>query len=160
MLQLRPISAIAACLFAITLQAGAALKPVVAWSVKNAPTHPVKPGAKFDVTVAGKIEPGWHLYALEEPSGGPIATEVALVEGDPAELLRVTGSKPHPVRDPAFGMQTDVFTDAVAFTLHLRAPSQAAQSTAKTVHVLVRYQSCNDQVCRPPHTDTIEVPLS
>ena len=25
--------------------------------------------------------------------------------------------------------------------------------------ILVRYQSCNDQVCLPPHTETIAVPL-
>ncbi len=129
--------------------------PPVHWRVTGAPHGAVKPGAKFDVTVAGAIDPGWHLYALEEPEGGPIATEVSLAEGDPAEVVRVTSGKPVVKRDASFGMDTGMFEGSALFTLHLRAAPDGAPASA--VRVLIRYQACNDQVCLPPRTDAVPV---
>jgi hypothetical protein len=131
---------------------------VVHWAVKEAPGKAIKPGAKFSVTIAGTIDAGWHLYALEEPKGGPIATEVALTDGDAADLLRVEESKPKVVPDPVFQVPTGFFENAASFTLHLQMAGDAAPG-AHTLHVLVKYQSCNDRVCLPPHTDTVEVPV-
>ncbi len=132
----------------------------VSWQVKSAPHGAVKPGAKFDVTVAGAIKPGWHVYALQEPDGGPIATQVGLADGDPADVLKVTSDKPKLVMDPAFGMQTGLFLNTVDFTLHLRAPKAGGSGAAQPLHVLVRYQSCDNHVCLPPHTDTVDVPVT
>jgi len=28
------------------------------------------------------------------------------------------------------------------------------------LHVLAKYQSCNDRLCLPPHIDTIEIPIT
>jgi Disulphide bond corrector protein DsbC len=131
---------------------------VVHWQVTQAPNKPLKPGAKFNVVVFGTIDPGWHLYALQEPSGGPIATEVALTEGDAADLLHVDESKPKVIPDPVFQLPTGFFENSAAFTLHLQLAPDAAPG-AHTLHVLVKYQSCNDRVCLPPHTDTVEVPV-
>jgi hypothetical protein len=131
----------------------------VSWHVKSAPHNALKPGAKFDVTVAGAIQPGWHVYALQEPDGGPIATQVGLAEGDPADVLKVTSDKPKLVMDPAFGMQTGLFLNTVDFTLHLQAAKEGSSGDTKPLHVLLRYQSCDNHVCLPPHTDTVEVPV-
>jgi hypothetical protein len=141
------------------LNAGAAVKPPVHWTVKAAPAKPVRPGAKFSVTITGQLDPGWHLYALEEPQGGPIATEVALTEGDPADLLRVDEGKPKVLPDPAFQVPTGFFDTNADFTLHLQTARDAAAGPG-SLHILVRYQSCNDRVCLPPHTDTVVVPFS
>ena len=108
--------------------------------------------------VAGTIDPGWHVYAMEEPQGGPIATQVGLAENDPAETLRVTSSKPQIAPDASFGMSTGVFESSVDFTLYLRAVP--APNAGDGLQVLIRYQACNDQVCLPPHTDTVPVPLA
>ena len=129
--------------------------PPVHWRIAASPRAAVKPGGKFEVTVAGAIDPGWHLYALDEPAGGPIATEVSLAEGDPAEVLRVTGSKPIVARDASFGMETGMFENSAVFTLHLRASPEGGAAGA--IRVLIRYQACNTQVCLPPRTDTIPV---
>lgn len=136
----------------------APIRPVT-WSVKSAPHGAVQPGMKFEITIAGAIEPGWHVYALTEPDGGPIATQVGLADGDPADLLKVTSDKPKLVMDPSFGMQTGLFLKTVDFTLHLQAP-KAGGAGATPLHVLVRYQSCDDHICLPPHTDTVEVPVT
>jgi hypothetical protein len=133
-------------------------KPPVSWQLKSAPPS-TKPGAKITLTISGIIDPGWHVYALEEPEGGPIATVVGLTEGDPADLLTVNESKPILIDDPIFHLRTGFFQSTVDFTLHLRV-DPAAKPGPNPLHVLIRYQSCNDQVCRPPHTDTVEVPLT
>lgn len=149
-----------AAIFAVAPAAvHAAAKSPVHWSVKNSPAKPVKPGAKFSVTVTGAIDPGWHLYAMEEPQGGPIPTEVALTEGDPADLLRVEESKPKMQADPMFQQPTGLFDGVASFTLRLQMAKDAAPGP-HTLHVLVKYQSCNDRICLPPRTDTVEAPVT
>ena len=142
------------------VRASAAAKPPVHWSVKTAPAKAVKLGAKFNVTVRGEIDPGWHLYALEEPDGGPVATEITLTEGDSAELVRVEESKPKILPDALFQRPTGFFEGSAEFTLHLQAARVAGATGTNGLRVLVRYQSCNDRICLPPHTDTIPVPLA
>jgi thiol:disulfide interchange protein DsbD len=139
--------------------ASAAPRAPVQWHLKIAPAKVMKSGSKFSVTVSGQVDAGWHLYALEEPGGGPIATQVALAEGDPADLLHVDESRPKVVFDPLFQQPTGFFEGTAEFTLRLQLANDAPEG-AHPLHVLVRYQSCNDKVCLPPHTDTIEVPLS
>jgi len=148
----------AAALLLITTAAYAAPKSPAHWHVKTVPTS-AKAGAKIALTISGQIDPGWHLYAMEEPDGGPIATVVGLTEGDPADLLSVDESRPILIDDPLFHMRTGFFRSAVDFTLHLRV-DPSAKPGPNSLHVLIRFQSCNDQVCLPPRTDTLEVPLN
>ena len=150
-------------LFALLIACAAAAPAVVAqahnpvaWTVKSAPHSSVKPGSKFTIAVTGTVESGWHLYAMEEPDGGPIATQVGLAEDDPADLLHVSASKPQTIHDNSFNLDTPVYLTTAEFTLHLQA---AASPSAKPLHVLVRYQSCNNNMCLPPRTSTIEVPV-
>ena len=148
----------AATLLLLSTTAFAAPKSPVQWHVKSVPSS-AKPGARISIIVSGQIDPGWHLYAMEEPDGGPIATVVGLTEGDPADLLSVTESKPIVIDDPLFHLRTGFFRSTVDFTLHLKI-DPTAKPGPTPLHVLLRYQSCNDQVCQPPHTDTVEVPLA
>ena len=148
----------AAALLLFSATAYAAPKSPAQWHVKALPVA-AKANTKIAITVSGQIDPGWHLYALEEPEGGPIATVVGLTEGDPADLLSVDESKPIVIDDPLFHLRTGFFRSTVDFTLHLRVDPSAKPGT-NPLHVLIRFQSCNDQVCLPPHTDTVEVPLN
>lgn len=129
----------------------------VAWQVD--PPKPVRPGAKLQLNLTGCLTPGWHLYALEEPAGGPIPTTIALTEGDPAELAGVTEAKPRTARDAAFDAPTSFFDSTAVFHLHLTLARGALQD-GSTLHILVRYQSCNGSLCLAPRTDTIPVKLS
>ncbi len=136
----------------------AAVKPPVQWQVKTAPAKAVKAGANFTVSIIGQIDSGWHLYALEEPQDGPVATEIALTDGDPADLIRVEEGKPKVLPDPVFQKPVGFFAGSADFTLHLQLAADASPGPG-TLRVLVRYQSCNDRVCLPPHTDTVPVAL-
>lgn len=147
------------CFAAMLLPAAAAPKSPVQWHVKAAPGKPVKTGAKFHVTITGVPDSGWHLYALEEPEGGPIATEVSLTEGDPADLLRVEESRPKMLPDPVTQKPAGFFDGPADFVLHLQSEKEAPAGPG-VLRVMVRYQSCNDRMCLPPHTETVQVPVT
>jgi DsbC/DsbD-like thiol-disulfide interchange protein len=138
--------------------AGAAAPRTLDWSVREAPEQAVKAGSTIKVTLAAKITPGWHLYALEEPEGGPTATEVGLGETDAADLLSVTEGEPELRPDPVLKMPVKLFEGRAAFTLRVRMDAGAKAGPGQ-LHVLVRYQSCNDRMCLPPRTDTVVVPV-
>jgi hypothetical protein len=128
------------------------------WALDELPKQPLAPGATFVLTLSARIEPGWHIYAIDEPDGGPIATQIGLAENDPLTLLAVDEPDPRMVPDPVLHQSTGMFQNAVGFKLRLRAPRQPAPPDAVS-HILVRYQSCNDRVCLPPHTETLTFPL-
>ena len=153
-----PMPRYAAALLLLSATAYAAPKSPAQWHVKTVPAA-AKAGTKIAITVSGQIDPGWHLYALEEPEGGPIATVIGLTEGDSADLLSVDESKPIVIDDPLFHLRTGFFRGTADFTLHLRV-DPSAKPGLNPLHVLIRFQSCSDQVCLPPHTDTVEVPLN
>lgn len=145
-------------LILVAVVAHAAPPQIVQWHVKSAPARALHPGQPFDIVVEGTINRGWHVYALEEPEGGPVATVVGLSEGDPADLRNVEEGPPKMVLDPVFQQETGLFEGTVEFTLHL-AWNQHLVPGQHNLRVLVRYQSCDDHLCLAPRLDTIPVSL-
>lgn len=148
-----------AVLMAVACSTSYAAKAPVQWHMKTPPPKVLKAGTKFNLSLQGQIDAGWHLYALEEPQGGPVATVIGLTEGDPADLLRVEQGKPKLLPDPLFNLPTGFFENTAEFTLHLQIVKDAPSGTS-SLHVMVHYQSCNDRICLPPHTDTVDVPIT
>ena len=138
--------------------AASAAPPIPAhWTIEPL-KRAIAPGAAFSLTLTVQIQPGWHLYALEEPEGGPLPTEIGLAQGDPLSLLDVTEPEPHKIPDPVTHALAGLFQNTVSFTLKVRAPRTKLQPGTVS-HVLVRYQTCNDQVCLPPRTEVLALPL-
>src|ERR1035437_9948847 len=116
----------------------------------------IKAGETVQPSLKAAIDKGWHLYALEQPEGGPIATTIKVSAGSPFEITGKIGS-PKPViqTDPLFTgtdgkpLQTKFFSDAVEFSLSLKA---TAETAANTLSLDVRFQLCNDTFCLPPKT--------
>lgn len=127
----------------------------VAWSFKTMPKKPVKPAENFTLRLVAAIERGWHLYSIDQPSGGPIATEISLAGGSPFELGAVTGPKPHVLFDANFDMQVGFYAEKAEFSLPLKAGPDAPPGLQKLL-VEARYQSCNDRLCLPPKTVKLE----
>jgi hypothetical protein len=51
------------------------------WSLTpNAPIKDLKSGDRILLTLKADIEPGWHLYALDQPEGGPIPTSIKVTD--------------------------------------------------------------------------------
>src|ERR1700719_1621987 len=92
----------------------AAENPVL-WSVKTTQKKSVKAGDNFALKVIATIEPGWHLYSLDQPSGGPVATEISLDTGSPFSMGVVTGAKPRLLFDSNFDMQVGFYVEKTEF---------------------------------------------
>lgn len=107
-------------------------------------------GADIDAALLASVEEGWHLYALEQPEGGPIATTVKVAEGSPFRLRGdVTTPAPITEYDPNFQIDTSYFKDSARFDVPLKA---SADATGSGLAIDVRYQLCNDRLCLPPKT--------
>ena len=97
----------------------------VTWSFKTTPRKSVKAGESFVLKLVATIEAGWHLYSLDQPSGGPVATEISLATSAPFEMGAVTGPKPHVLFDSNFDMQVGFYTERAEFHLPVRVAPDA-----------------------------------
>ncbi len=110
------------------------------------------------LSLAARIQAGWHLYALQEPSGGPIATTISLAETKGFKLGSVTGTKPQTSFDPNFEMQVGLYSERAEFTLPVTILPDAPIGS-QTLTVQVRYQACNDKICLPPKAEKLTVQI-
>ena len=65
---------------AATTAASAQVSNPVKWSIQKAPAT-AQAGQTVTIQFAARIDKGWHLYALEQPSDGPIPTEISVGTG-------------------------------------------------------------------------------
>jgi len=107
-------------------------------------------GGSFKAELKAEVEDGWHLYALEQPAGGPIPTTIKVSEGKPFEISgNVTSPKPTVRFDPNFQIDTRFFEKEAVFSIPLKA---AAAASVADLLLDVRFQLCNDTFCLPPRT--------
>lgn len=129
------------------------------WSLESpAKGTIVKTGETANVVLKAAVEPGWHLYSLDQPKGGPIAMTVKVAEGSPFEIAgEIGGGKPFVEPDPNFmvdgkPLDTKFYKDSAEFSIVLKAREDA--DTSK-IALNVRFQLCNDTLCLPPRTKRV-----
>ncbi len=137
----------------------APLEPPAHWSIAAPPTHSLRSGATVSLTLTGLIDPTWHVYALDEPDGGPVPTEIGLTGSSPIQLLSVDQATPKTVADSFYRKRTAFFEHQADFTLHLKLPATPLPRST-ILGVSVRYQACNDKACLAPRTVVVELPLA
>jgi len=143
--------------FVLLFSVAAVAQNPAKWNLtSDAKDTDLKAGDLFKATLNAEIESGWHLYALEQPEGGPIATTIKITEGQTFELAgKIESPKPIVKQDPLFTgtdgkpLQTKFFTDSVTFTVPLKT---TAETEAHGLSLDVRFQLCNDTFCMPPKT--------
>jgi len=112
-------------------------------------------GQKIEVSLIAAIDDGWHLYALDQPSGGPVATTIKATDASPWMIDgKIASPKPIVRPDPNFTvndkpLETRSFTNEAAFKIPLSAGLDAA---IEQISLDVRFQACNDSLCLPPRT--------
>jgi len=149
--------AVGVCVWAVLALAPSAAyaqNPVV-WTLERTDSAPLKAGDTLTVLVKAEVEFGWHLYALAQPAGGPIATELRVASGGPFSLRGDVGREtPLEGFDPNFNIVTQYYDDHTVFRIPIRiAPD--ARDGRHTLTVTARYQSCNDTLCIPPRTQAL-----
>jgi thiol:disulfide interchange protein DsbD len=117
------------------------------------------PGSTVPLRLTAKLDPGWHLYSLTTPAGGPIPTTAVLADNPSVEKVILYQPKPERKLDPNFGVDTETFLNEAAFwvTAELKkdAPAGAVELEAQ-----VRYQTCDDRRCLPPRKKTAQFTLN
>lgn len=146
------------CLAALAGAACAQSQPAVGqvpatWSIAPV-TSPIgtRPAT---ITIRGRIQPGWHIYSVTQPAGGPIATRVTLPAGQPFEQageISVT-PQPHVSFDEAFRMKVQLHEKSVDIMIPVRATRPLSKSDS--IRMNVRYQVCNASLCYPPKTEKL-----
>lgn len=123
----------------------------------------IKPGQSVKVMITAKIEPGWHLYSLTQPAGGPRPTRITIDDNSP---LKIDGKpqqpKPKVAPDPNFSLpgqppfMTETFENEAIFTVPAKVADDAASGTQK-VTVKFYFQACDEHQCLPPRTKNVEI---
>lgn len=146
-------------LLLILAAAGFAQDPAK-WTLDSrAKGQTIHPEEEYESSLSVSIESGWHLYALDQPDGGPIATTIKATEGRPLKIvgdIRPT-TKPRIAPDPNFvidgkPLETKFFENNAKFHFLLVATSEMP---ASEFSIDVRYQLCNDTFCLPPRTKRV-----
>jgi thiol:disulfide interchange protein len=149
------VSTILASLLALLLSpAVLAGQNVLSFRLLDPPSE-AEAGENLVVVLRADIEPGWHLYSMDLPSGGPIPTTVQVVEnaafvagGPPIE------PEPIPWFDPNFNMQTNYHEHEADFQIPVRVRSDAPNGMA-TLELRIRFMACDDRSCLPPQTRSV-----
>jgi thiol:disulfide interchange protein DsbD len=132
----------------------------VAWKLVEAPSKPLKPGARFTVKLTANIQAGWHIYSLKPIEDGPLPTRIWVAEGQPFQLAGpIKGDQPQTMQDPTLHMDVELYEGSAAFSLPLKVAAGTAPG-AQNLVVNVQAQSCNNSICLPPATVKVEVPVT
>jgi thiol:disulfide interchange protein DsbD len=131
------IRLVAVTLFTAALLCAQARNPV-AWTIDTSSSM---------VKVQATMDPGWHIYALTSPAGGPTPTTIKLGETKAAAGIELYQPKPEVKFDPNFNMNVEAFEGSVTFLAHI-VPAEGAKGPAE-IPLLVRYQACTDKECLP-----------
>ncbi len=110
----------------------------------------------FKAKLKAEIEDGWHLYAVEQPEGGPFPTKITLPADNAPFVIDGKIESANPIVKPDLNflvndkpLETRFFEKQAEFTLPIKTTSEA---NADVLAVNVRFQVCNDTLCLPPKT--------
>lgn len=142
-----------------TLAQGPRGPETVVWSVAPA-AGPVKAGSKSVVTLRGTVTPGWHVYGYKQLPTGPTSLQVTVDENTVAKADGAPGgTPPQKVLDRAFKVVTPYYDKDFTVTAPVKIGAKVAPGP-RTIPVSVRFQTCNNEVCQPPKTVRLSVPVT
>ncbi len=130
----------------------------VQWQLSADPAR-APAGATVALRLTAKLEPGWHLYSLTTPPGGPIPTTAKLEDSPAVESYKLYQPKPERKFDPNFNLDTETFQNEAVFWIAAALKKDAAPGPVDLT-AQVRYQSCDDKQCLPPRTKTASFTLT
>jgi hypothetical protein len=133
---------------------------VVRWSVKQDVLR-VKPGQTVTFELTGDVAPGWKLYALTQPKGGPLPLTLTVGKGKPFEIRATGVTAPVPAvhQDPNFDLPTRQYQGKVVLGVPLVA-KPGASAGRHVVPVDVTFQSCSETICLRPFTQTVQLQVA
>lgn len=110
-----------------------------------------------EIIVKVDVVPGWHLYGMDLPKGGPKPTVFDFSKSTGVKLVgKVTPNvKPVSKDDKMFNLRLTYWTGSVTF----RQKFKVTDSSKAHINGAVTYMGCNDETCAPPSTFKISKPV-
>lgn len=110
------------------------------------------------ITMKAIIEPGWHLYGTNIPSGGPKATKFDFSGSTGITLVGeiISSTQPLKVHDKVFDITLCWWDKTTSFTQKF---IKKKKENAKIIGT-IQYMGCNDQTCLPPSTQNVNIVVS
>ena len=105
------------------------------------------------MTFSAVIEKGWHLYSMDIPEGGPVATSFNWDKIEGVELMGepMPDRKPHEEIDEVFSMKLGWWEDNVTITQKFKVVDMAS---GYDIEGYINYMLCNDATCQAPSNET------
>jgi hypothetical protein len=131
----------------------------VHWSAAIRSAGPVEPDSTTTIDLSGEVQDGWHVYGLEQHSGGPTPLHVTLDSNSIVTAAGPTsGTAAEKVQDTHFGFETQLYTHP--FIVHLPVRVDRGLAAGKQlIPVSVRFQACSDRECLLPRTVHLSVSI-
>ncbi len=105
-----------------------------------------------DLFITAAIKPGWHIYSITQPPGGPLATKIKLA---PSDAFRVVGD--FQAGTPPDKKREEVFDNLIVESHYERitwhAPielSPGIDPAALQIEGVLTVQPCDANTCLPP----------
>ena len=127
------------------------------WRLESTEYHETAHAKRAPVRLYATVEPGWHLYGLDQPAGGPIPTTIKVSEGSPFKIVgEIKSPKPQIKADPNFlvdgkPLETRYFENGAQFDIVVETDGARVNELVLDV----RFQLCNDTFCLPPRTKRV-----
>jgi thiol:disulfide interchange protein DsbD len=114
------------------------------------------------VKVTADIQPGWKLYAIQQPEGGPKPLAFATPGAAPFRV-----SKQHIIapkskvleQDENFAVDTHYYETRAAFTVPVAVDRSVTAGTHE-IPLEVTFQACGAELCLRPFTQKLPVKVS
>ena len=141
---------------------GGAHFPGIAGSVPSTPivwegsAHMVS-STEGIAAVTVKLEPGWHLYGMRMPQGGPQPTQISFefpsgMEADGRLTVNRATTRKY---DDMFGTELEYWDGGeIRFTRRFRLTEGTLPCRIKCV---VRFMGCDDRTCLQPQTKELYI---
>ena len=106
------------------------------------------PSAVKEIVFKATIAKGWHIYDMNLPDGGPIATSITFETILGAELIGKPEAsvKPEEGFDKTFDMNIRWYSNTVSFTQKIKVVDVKKFKCSGEVE----YMTCNDETCLAP----------
>lgn len=112
------------------------------------------PGSTFRVAVVVNVEPPWHINA-NPATAGLIATTLSIATNDTVSITGIEYPKGKEIKVSWSPEPASLYAGRVVIFAESKVAESAAMGPLK-IEGRLRYQACDDKVCRPPKT----IPLS
>ncbi|UCH13323.1 MAG: thioredoxin family protein [Bacteroidales bacterium] len=112
----------------------------------------------YNLVFEATIDTNWHLYGLNIPENGPIATSIVYTDSTGFKISGkpVSVTKPEIKFDPVFGLDLELYSNKAIFKQQI----EKATGEDLIVKGYVEFMSCDDQRCLPPKEAEFELFLA